>query len=59
MMTWARPKKRDWKRGATQVGLFYRGPNGHTLEITVDECDDDEKRALERLILAVTKKETM
>lgn len=31
------PRLKDWKPGATQVGLFIRGPEGEVVEVSLHE----------------------
>lgn len=49
------PRKKDWKRGSIQIGLFYRGASGVVLELTVNDADEDERAAAVGLILAISR----
>lgn len=40
------PKKRDWKPGTYQVGLFVRTPNGSVMEMTANTATEAEAKAL-------------
>lgn len=43
------PRKRDWKPGTHQIGVFIRTPDGATLEmVTMNPATDEQvKRAIE------------
>jgi len=36
------PRKRDWKRGIPQVGVFIRTKDGGTIEMVNDKASPDE-----------------
>ncbi len=41
-MSYASPKKKNWRKGSTQVYLFIRDDNGQTNEICADVCSTVE-----------------
>jgi hypothetical protein len=36
------PRKRDWKPGTHQLGLFIRFPNGDLIELSAHKAKEDE-----------------
>ena len=48
------PRRKDWKEGDTQLGMFYRGPTGATMYITVNAASDKEMQAAVKLIYEMT-----
>lgn len=44
------PRKRDWKPGTTQLGLFIRFPDGAVIEVSVHEAKTDESEAAHTLL---------
>jgi hypothetical protein len=50
----ALPRKKDWKPGQYQLGLFYRTPDGSTLYIVADKATEVEVETAHRLIKLMT-----
>lgn len=50
------PRKRDWKSGTYQVGLFIRFPNGSVIEYTVNAANQEETNAAAAFLKLLTKK---
>lgn len=36
------PKKRDWKKGASQIGVFLRTKEGNTINLVCDRATEDD-----------------
>jgi hypothetical protein len=49
------PLKRDWKPGATQLGLFIRFPDGSTMEITENDSPEDASKAATDLLILMAR----
>lgn len=50
----ALPRKKDWKPGQHQLGLFYRTPDGSTLYVVANQATDVEVSAAHQLIKNMT-----
>jgi hypothetical protein len=51
------PRKRDWKPGDHQLGLFIRFPAGELIEVTINAGKPDEIRAALELLRLTTRKQ--
>lgn len=54
------PKRRWWKRGQAQIGLFVRSPSGSIVEVIADSATTEEfeaAMALVKLLAAPEKKD--
>jgi hypothetical protein len=49
------PRKKDWKPGTHQVGLFIRFPDGAVIEISAFDTHEDEKNAALELLRLMTR----
>lgn len=36
------PKKRDWKKGTSQIGVFLRTKEGNTINLVCDQATEDD-----------------
>lgn len=52
------PRKRDWKPGDHQLGLFIRFPGGEQIAVTINTGKLDEIKAAVELLRLVTRKES-
>lgn len=46
------PRKRNWKSGQMQIGLFIRTETGTVVECTMDHADDAQRDAAYALLKA-------
>ena len=44
------PRKKDWKEGQYQIGLFIRIPSGAYVYMDVNAASEDEIRAAKQLL---------
>lgn len=49
------PRKKDWKPGTHQLGLFIRFPDGAVIEISCFDTRDDEVSAALNLLKLMTR----
>lgn len=47
------PRKRDWKPGHMQVGLFIRTEKGATFQVCANQLNDKEKELTVKLLMAL------
>lgn len=50
------PRKRDWKPGAHQLGLFIRFPGGECIEVSAHDAKVSETEAALTLLRLLTRK---
>lgn len=49
------PRKRDWKPGDHQIGLFIRFPDGAKIEVSVNAANAEEVAAVCKFLALLTK----
>ena len=49
------PRKKDWKPGNVQIGLFIRNKDGGKVEIAVHDASDEERSQAILLLLELVK----